>query len=126
MLRYLSAVSLAVMFVGVTAIGQTAISYGPSVGIDTAKKVASVAVGEAQRNHWYMAVAVVDTSGTLIYYEKMDNTQTGSATDSGYVMNFVGSGLPKLVCAVVTKCSATRFPISCGDFPAGHFLNSFG
>jgi glc operon protein GlcG len=79
MQRYLGAVSLAVIFVCVTAIGQTAILYGPSVGIETAKKVASVAVGEAQRNHWYMAVAVVDTSGTLIYYEKMDNTQTGSA-----------------------------------------------
>ena len=26
-----------------------------------------------------MAVAVVDPSGTLVYYEKMDNTQTGSA-----------------------------------------------
>ena len=79
MLRYPCAVSAAVILVGVAAVGQTAISYGPSVGIETAKKVASVAVGEAQRNHWYMAVAVVDTSGTLVYYEKMDNTQTGSA-----------------------------------------------
>lgn len=26
-----------------------------------------------------MAIAIVDTSGTLVYYEKMDNTQTGSA-----------------------------------------------
>ena len=26
-----------------------------------------------------MAVAVVDPSGTLVYYEKMDNTQLGSA-----------------------------------------------
>ena len=26
-----------------------------------------------------MAVAVVDTGGTLVYYEKMDNTQIGSA-----------------------------------------------
>jgi glc operon protein GlcG len=27
-----------------------------------------------------MAIAVVDPSGTLVYYEKMDNTQTGSAS----------------------------------------------
>jgi len=27
-----------------------------------------------------MAVAVVDPSGTLVYYEKMDNTQAGSAS----------------------------------------------
>jgi len=26
-----------------------------------------------------MAIAVVDPSGTLVYYEKIDNTQTGSA-----------------------------------------------
>ncbi len=26
-----------------------------------------------------MAVAIVDPAGTLVYYEKMDNTQTGSA-----------------------------------------------
>jgi uncharacterized protein GlcG (DUF336 family) len=26
-----------------------------------------------------MAVAIVDTSGNLVYYEKMDNTQLGSA-----------------------------------------------
>ena len=58
---------------------QTPRAYGPSVNVASAKKVAAVAIGEAQNNHWYMAVAVVDTSGTLIYYEKMDNTQTGSA-----------------------------------------------
>ena len=79
MLRYSALVSVPVVFVCVLAVGQAPPSYGPSVGIETAKKVASVALGEAQKNHWFMAVAVVDTSGTLVYYEKMDNTQTGSA-----------------------------------------------
>jgi glc operon protein GlcG len=79
MLRYSALVSVPVVFVCVLAVGQAPPSYGPSVGIETAKKVASVALGEAQKNHWIMAVAVVDTSGTLVYYEKMDNTQTGSA-----------------------------------------------
>lgn len=72
----------AVMMMGLstlTAAAQTPKAYGPSVNVDAAKRIAAVAVAEAQRNHWYMAVAIVDTSGTLIYYEKMDNTQTGSA-----------------------------------------------
>jgi uncharacterized protein GlcG (DUF336 family) len=54
-------------------------SYGPPIGLENAKKVAAVAVAEARKNNWYMAVAVVDPSGTLVYYEKMDNTQIGSA-----------------------------------------------
>lgn len=79
MLRCSALVPVALAFVCVFAVGQAPPSYGPSVGIETAKKVASVALGEAQKNRWFMAIAVVDTSGTLVYYEKMDNTQTGSA-----------------------------------------------
>jgi len=53
--------------------------YGPSIGVDAAKKAAAAALAEAVKNHWNMAVAVVDPNGTLVYYEKMDNTQLGSA-----------------------------------------------
>ena len=53
--------------------------YGLSVGVEAAKKAAAAALAEAVKNHWTMAVAVVDPNGTLVYYEKMDNTQNGSA-----------------------------------------------
>jgi glc operon protein GlcG len=53
--------------------------YGTPVSIDNAKKAAAAALAEAVKNHWNMAVAVVDPNGALIYYEKMDNTQLGSA-----------------------------------------------
>jgi glc operon protein GlcG len=53
--------------------------YGPPVSVDNAKKAAAAALAEAVKNHWTMAVAVVDPDGVLIYYEKMDNTQIGSA-----------------------------------------------
>src|SRR5271169_4697759 len=53
--------------------------YGPPVSVETARKAATAAVAEARKNNWYMAVAVVDPSGDLVYYEKMDNTQLGSA-----------------------------------------------
>ncbi len=53
--------------------------YGPPVSADNAKKAAAAALAEAAKNHWAMAVSVVDPNGTLVYYEKMDNTQLGSA-----------------------------------------------
>ena len=52
---------------------------GPAVSVETAKKAAAAALAEARKNNWLMAVAVVDPNGTLVYYEKMDNTQLGSA-----------------------------------------------
>ena len=47
--------------------------------MDTAKKVAAPALAEATKNNWTMAVAIVDPAGILVYYEKLDNTQLGSA-----------------------------------------------
>ncbi len=56
-----------------------AIPIGPAISLDAAKKAAAVAAAEARKNNWHMAIAVVDPAGTLIYYEKMDITQLGSA-----------------------------------------------
>jgi uncharacterized protein GlcG (DUF336 family) len=52
--------------------------YGLPINVDTARKVAAVAVAEAHKNSWNMAVAVSDASGDLVYFEKMDGTQSGS------------------------------------------------
>ncbi len=52
--------------------------YGSPVTADVAKKVAAAALAEAKKNNFAMAVAVVDPNGFLVYFEKMDNTQTGS------------------------------------------------
>ena len=51
--------------------------YGFPIALEAAKKVAAPALAEASRNNWAMAVAVVDTAGDLVYFEKMDATQTG-------------------------------------------------
>jgi uncharacterized protein GlcG (DUF336 family) len=56
------------------------IPIGSSIGLEAAKKVAAAAAAEARKNGWLMAIAVVDPAGTLVYYEKADNTQLGSAT----------------------------------------------
>jgi len=55
------------------------IPIGQSIGVDAAKKAAAAASAEARKNSWFMAIAVVDPAGTLVYYEKADNTQLGSA-----------------------------------------------
>jgi uncharacterized protein GlcG (DUF336 family) len=52
--------------------------YGLSIGLEMAKKATAAATAEARKNNWTMAVAIVDTGGYLVYFEKMDGTQTGS------------------------------------------------
>jgi len=56
-----------------------ATSYGAPISLDNARKAAEPALAEARKQGWSMAVAIVDTSGTLVYFEKMDDTQNGSA-----------------------------------------------
>src|SRR5713101_6665207 len=53
--------------------------YGSPISLEHAKKAAAPALAEAAKNNWNVAVAIVDPAGNLIYYEKMDNTQLGSA-----------------------------------------------
>src|SRR4026207_1109327 len=53
-------------------------SYGPNINVETAKKLAAPAIAEARKNNWNMAIAIVDTAGDLVYFEKMDDTQAGS------------------------------------------------
>lgn len=92
--------AIAILFVAVAASGQQkpnqqaapaqpspnvyqmAYPYGAPVSLDNAKKAAAAAMAEAVKNGWTMAFAIVDPDGTLIYYQKMDNTQLGSAVVS--------------------------------------------
>jgi glc operon protein GlcG len=55
-------------------------SYGAAIHLEPAKRAAAAAIAEARKNGWAMAVAIVDTAGDLVYFEKMDDTQTGSVT----------------------------------------------
>jgi glc operon protein GlcG len=52
--------------------------YGLSINLESAKKAAASALAETRRNDWTMAVAIVDTAGNLVYFEKLDGTQTAS------------------------------------------------
>jgi glc operon protein GlcG len=76
--------TLAALALSVTAFGQAPlvpppiVPYGTSISPETAKKVAAAAIAEARKNSWAMAVAVVDTGGYLVYFERMQDTQLGS------------------------------------------------
>jgi len=66
----------------VTAQGSLApppqIPYGLAITTESAKLVAAAAIAEARSNRWTMAIAIVDPGGHLVYFEKMQDTQTGS------------------------------------------------
>lgn len=54
-------------------------SYGPTdVSLDQAKKIVAGSAAHAQKNKWPVAIAVVDRHGFLVYFERLDDTQTGS------------------------------------------------
>ncbi len=54
--------------------------YGMTITADQAKAAAAAAVAVMNENNWAMAVAVVDPSGNLVYFEKIDATQHASVT----------------------------------------------
>jgi uncharacterized protein GlcG (DUF336 family) len=52
-------------------------TYGPSdVTAEQAKKIVAGSIAHAQKNKWPVAVAVVDRHGFLVYFERMEDTQT--------------------------------------------------
>ena len=51
---------------------------GAPITLDQAKKAIAAAEAEAKKNNWNMAIAIVEPSGALVYYIKMDGTQYGS------------------------------------------------
>ncbi len=57
---------------------QIDLPYGAPIPLADAKKVIAAAQAEATRNKWAVAVAVVDTGGHLVAFERMDTTQFGS------------------------------------------------
>ncbi|HEU0062010.1 MAG TPA: heme-binding protein [Hyphomicrobiaceae bacterium] len=70
----------AITFVGaLTAVAQQPPSpYGAPMSLDTAKKAMAASEAEASKNNWPVAIAILDTTGSLIMLQKLDNTQTGS------------------------------------------------
>lgn len=52
--------------------------YGMPISIDNAKKILAAAESFALSKQYTVAIAIVDTGGNLVAFEKLDNTQVGS------------------------------------------------
>ena len=61
-----------------TSVGAQVPQYGSNVTLEQARKYVAAAEAEARKNNWPVAIAVVDNSGLLVHFIRMDNTQTAS------------------------------------------------
>ena len=52
--------------------------YGAPITLEQAKKVADAAEAEARKRNLNMAIAIVEPTGDLVYFRKMDGTQYAS------------------------------------------------
>jgi len=53
------------------------IPYGMSIGLERARQVMAAAEAEAKKRNWKMNIAVVDTNGELVQFERMEGAQIG-------------------------------------------------
>jgi uncharacterized protein GlcG (DUF336 family) len=54
------------------------IPYGAPIGLDRADALIAAAVAEAKKHNWKLNVAVVDSGGNLVAFQRMDGAQTAS------------------------------------------------
>jgi uncharacterized protein GlcG (DUF336 family) len=75
-----SVVVCALLLLGLAIQGfaEAPLLYGEPISIEHARKAALATIAEAKRNQWSIAVAIVDPGGDLVYFERIDGTQTGS------------------------------------------------
>jgi glc operon protein GlcG len=52
--------------------------YGPPISLDRAQAVIHAAVAEAKKRDWKMNVAVTDSGGNLIVFQRMDGAMLAS------------------------------------------------
>lgn len=57
---------------------QSPIPYGSPIGLSDARRALAAAEAEALKQGWPVAIAVVDPSGFLVAFVRLDNTQLGS------------------------------------------------
>jgi uncharacterized protein GlcG (DUF336 family) len=75
-MRRISLIVCALLLLSLPAAAQTA--DRKVITLDGAKAILAAAEAEAMKNRWTVAIAVVDESGNLIAFHKIDDTQVGS------------------------------------------------
>ena len=54
------------------------VPYGPAISLERAEAAIAAAVAEAKKHDWKMNVAVVDSGGNLVAFQRMDGAQLAS------------------------------------------------
>jgi len=54
------------------------VPYGPPISLERAQAVVGAAVAEAKRRNWKMNVAVADSGGNLVAFQRMDGAMLAS------------------------------------------------
>ncbi|HUH83884.1 MAG TPA: heme-binding protein [Stellaceae bacterium] len=54
------------------------VPYGMPISLEHAKSVIAAAAAEATKRHWDMNIAVLDSGGNLVAFERMDGAQLAS------------------------------------------------
>jgi uncharacterized protein GlcG (DUF336 family) len=75
-MRRMSLIVCSLVLLSLPAAAQTA--DRKIITLDGAKAILAAAEAEATKNKWTVAIAVVDESGNLIAFHKIDDTQMGS------------------------------------------------
>jgi glc operon protein GlcG len=78
MRRFLPGLALLLVLTVNTVAEAQAPAYGTPVTLEQAMKIMMAAEAEAKKNNWPVAIAIVDPSGVLVAFHRLDNTQTGS------------------------------------------------
>ena len=80
--RFIVAAAVAALLVSPLAVHAQAPAappaYGLGISMEVAKKALAAAEAEAKKNNWPVAIAIVDSSGKLAAFSKIDNTQHAS------------------------------------------------
>ena len=53
-----------------------------ALSLEVARQIAAAAEKHARENQWNVCIAIVDDGGHLVYFQRMDGTQTGSVVVS--------------------------------------------
>lgn len=106
------------------------------VTLTQAMKAADAAVAEAKKNNMSMAIAIVEQSGALIYFLKMDGTQYGSiktaqekATAAALYRRSTKTFLDRVAAGDLSPLSLAGAVASAGGIPLiadGKFIGAIG
>ncbi len=66
------------LLLGLAAVASAQVADRKIITLEGAKRILAAAEAEARKNNWNVAMAVVDESGNLIAFQKLDDTQVGS------------------------------------------------